>query len=102
MLALGIIAFCINWVLAWGLIRGNSGPTPIAIMIAAATGVTFAMGIVMSLVMVKLGFSQGTAIGEAMDVAVYYGLPAAAWASWCASQQNRRDAAEEPRRRYRY
>lgn len=101
MLALGIIAFCINWVLAWGLVRGNSGATPIAIMTAATTGVTFAMGIVMSLAMVKLGFSQGAAVGEAMDVAVYYGLPAAAWASWCASQQNRREAAEEPRRRYR-
>ena len=101
MLVLGIIAFCINWVLAWGLVRGNSGPVPIAIMTTATTGITFAMGIVISLAMVKFGFSQGAAVGQAMDVAVYYGLPAAAWASWCASQQNRRDAAES-RARYRY
>lgn len=99
MLVLGIIAFCINWLLAWGLVRGNPGPLPIAIMTATTVGVTFAMGIVISLAMVRLGFSQGAALGEATDVAVYFGLPAAALASWCASQQNQRDAQEPPRRK---
>ncbi|MEM9139882.1 MAG: hypothetical protein AAGB15_08610 [Pseudomonadota bacterium] len=70
---------------------------PLAIMTAATTGITFALGIVISLGMIRLGYHPATSIGEAMDVAVYFGLPAAAWASWCASHRNRQEAGARSR-----
>lgn len=98
MLLLGIIAFGVNWILAWGLIRGNPGPAPLAIMTTATSAITFAMGIVISMVMIQLGTAPQVAIGEAMDVAIYFGLPAAAFASYCASHQNRQDMQRRTRR----
>ena len=67
--------------------------SPAMIMMTATTGVTFALGIVVSLGLVMLGFGSFTAVNHAMDIAIYYGLPAAAGASYCASVQNRLDRA---------
>lgn len=97
MLVLGIIAFCLNWAIAWTLVRGNSGAVPLAIMTASTTGITFAMGIVVSLGMIQMGFPPAEAVQESMDMAIYFGLPAAAWASICASQQNRREQEQAAR-----
>lgn len=89
MLLLGVIAFSINWAMAWSIVRGQSGAIPFAMMIAATTGITFAFGIIISVVMVKFGSSVHSAANEALDVAVYFGLPAAAWAAYCAAIKNR-------------
>lgn len=91
MLLLGLIAFCTNWVIAWSLIRDHPGAFPLAVMAAVTTGVTFAMGVVASVLLVQLGYSHFSAFGESLDAAIYFGLPAAAWASYCASCQNRLD-----------
>lgn len=94
MLLLGLLAFGLNWVIAWGLVRDNPGTFPLAVMTAATTGTTFAMGIVVSGLLVQMGYSGHFAFRESLDAAVYFGLPAAAWASYCASHLNRLDEEE--------
>ena len=97
MLLLGVIAFSINWCMAWSIIRGHPGALSFAMMVAATTGITFAFGIIVSTVMVKFGSTVHSAANESLDVAVYFGLPAAAWAAYCAAIKNRLDTGRRRR-----
>jgi len=98
MVVVGILAFAMNWGLAWAMVRGQPGSMPLVVMVASSAGLTFAFGIVVSFILIQVGIPQPQAVQKCMDVAVYFGLPAAAWAAYCARHQDRIDAAARRRR----
>ena len=78
MLLLGIIAFSINWCMAWSIVRGHPGAMAFAMMVTATTGITFAFGIIVSTVMVKFGASVHAAANDALesnpDLAAFFAI----------------------------
>lgn len=91
MVLVGVSMFAFNWLLAWSVVRGHAdrvAPILAALFCAVLT--------------LTIGFTLAIGYGAQpahlpMDAAVFFGLPAAAWATWCAAVRNRRDVRRRAR-----
>lgn len=87
MVLLGVSMFGFNWLLGWFLVRGHRElAAPVMAALAAAT-LTSIIGFTLAI---------ATAAIAPMDACVFFGLPAAGVAIWCASVRN----AEDSKRRF--
>lgn len=98
MLTLGIASFLLNYALAWTIVRSHPQRFPLLSVIAVPVASSLALGLFIALVLIILGYLPLPATDQGIDVAIYFGLPAAALGAYGARLQNRLDAKRTARR----